>query len=255
MLQTVACRRSCRRPCRPPFQRTAGTGTAASPGATAARGDDGAGQPVLHTRPRRRVDGQFRWLRTAPGPLGAPLRGWWRGAPDHRCVWWRCAVAPARSSTLHVTADGRSPALLRPAPAEARSPRVPRAAGTTRTAALTTAEASIVVCRPPPGATASRLPAAPRRDRRIPTRRARRDRCAEPPSALNAVPRSAGQPSGLRSAMPDPIAASECPTRLPPSGCCDRHLKPPSTRPRPASGNAPTGSFFHTPEFEFVRRR
>src|SRR3954464_10054667 len=40
-----------------------------------ARSDDGAGEPVLHVRPQRRVRGQLRPLRPTRRPLGVPLRG------------------------------------------------------------------------------------------------------------------------------------------------------------------------------------
>src|SRR5215212_9517788 len=56
-----------------------------------ARGDDHAGEPVLHVAPQRRVDRQFRRLRTPRGPLGGPLRG---GGPIVQTAAARGSIAP-----------------------------------------------------------------------------------------------------------------------------------------------------------------
>ena len=64
-----------------------------------ARGDNDAGEPILHVAPQRRVGRQFRHLRTPGGPLGVPLR---RGGPILQAATARGGVAP------QLTRDRRS---------------------------------------------------------------------------------------------------------------------------------------------------
>src|SRR5918998_3326121 len=67
-----------------------------------ARGDDHAGQPVLHIAPQRRGDRQLRRLRTPRRPLGVPLRG---GGPIVQTAATRSSIAPQ----LPRDRRGRSP--------------------------------------------------------------------------------------------------------------------------------------------------
>ena len=106
-----------------------GTCPVPAPGVPSAS-STGADEPVLHVVPQPVVDDELGRLRAAARLLRLPLRH--RG-PVHQLARRgsrRCGAAPARSSTGHDRAGGRSPAPRAPAPSAARSPPAQRTTGT-----------------------------------------------------------------------------------------------------------------------------
>ena len=174
------------------------------------RGDDSAGQPVLHIRPQRRVAASFAGFgrRAARSACHCAVVARYSRPPPR--------VAALRRSSREIVdaarpAGGRSPAPRAPAPARARSPPAPRTTGTAPRAASTTA--TDVDGGMPPASRNQRTPTGwrhPRLDRRVLARQSRRDRRPEPPPIL---------PPRHRRPARRPQRAPPGPIRTPPSTC------------------------------------
>jgi hypothetical protein len=166
--------------------------------------------------------GDERHARRAIAPLS-------RDTPGHRLAWQRSAATLGRSSMPPARAGERPPASRCPARGGARSLPAPQTRDSGRRVASLIVQTSLVACRPPSGTILFRQPATHRPQPQHP----------HSPSLPQSPPRTvaahrillpAGDQVRIRApALTDPNAASEWPSQLPPSRCCDDHLSPPCT--------------------------
>jgi len=152
----------------------------------------------------------------------------WPCTPGCRCAWPHCAVARARPSIPPVASSGQPLALHSPGLAATQSPRAPQTTGIIPKAALTTARASMVASRPPPGTSGTQPPPTP-------PRRSPRPSSTVPPQSTSRS--AAGPHAGLLPGGQARRLRPQSPIRTPPTShrnhpppwCCDDHLNPPNT--------------------------
>ena len=176
-----------------------------------ARGSHGAGEPILHIRPQRRVGDQFRPLRPTRRPLRVPVR---RDGPIRQLATPRGRVAPvrrsasdrARSRTPPAPAGAQPPARPSPAPATARSPPAQQTKDSVAKAAWPSATGATAPSRPPLGTSGTQPAAIPRPPSPRPRSTILPQQTPRAAAGAPAAPREGAPATSACPAKPDPNA-------------------------------------------------